>query len=238
MATDLRDKIRKLLALAESPNENEAKTALLMARDLMAKHKLSEAECREAAKQSVKDIDTGVNCSKRLNPWLTDLASVIGEHYCCKAYTSRCYGCQTHRIHFIGLEEDADVCSEIYSFAVGVIMNELKQIRKQLSDAKAAAINKAANSYGNGFTAGLLSLYDEQQQQKDQEWGLVLVTPAEVLDAVKDMNDGERLSKKTWEEIDLGRFDKGYKDGRKFAPDAVLRDPDREHRPRIEQEAR
>lgn len=238
MATDLRDKIRKLLALAESSNENEAKAALLIARDLMAKHKLSEAECREAAKQNVKDIDTGVDCSKRLNPWLSDLAAVIGEHYCCKAYTTRLYGCQTHRIHFIGLEEDADACSEIYNFAVGVIMNELKQIRKQLPDAKAAAINRAANSYGNGFTAGLSSLYDEQQQQKEQEWGLVLVTPAEVLDAIKDMQEGKDLSEKTWDDLQADRFNEGYKDGRKFAPDAVLRDPDREHRPRIEQEAR
>ena len=233
---DLRDKIRKLLALAESPNEHEAKTALLMARDLMAKHKLTEAECRDAAKQSVKDIDTGVDCSKRLNPWLSDLAAVIGEHYCCKAYSSRFYGCQTHRIHFIGLEEDAAVCSEIYTFAVGAVMNTMKQIRKQLTDGKAASVNKALNSYGNGFTAGLSSLYDEQQQQKEQEWGLVLVTPAEVLEAVRDMSSGESLSEKTWDDIRLDRFHEGYRDGRKFAPDAVLRDPDREHRPRIEQE--
>ena len=33
MATNIKDKIAKLLALAESPNENEAKAALLKARD-------------------------------------------------------------------------------------------------------------------------------------------------------------------------------------------------------------
>lgn len=235
---DLRDKIRKLLALAESPNENEAKTALLMARDLMAKHKLTEAECRDAAKQAVKDIDTGIDCSKRLNPWLTNLAAAIGEHYCCKAYTSRLYGHQTHRIHFIGLEEDADVCSEIYNYAVGAIMNELKQIRKQLPDASAAAINKAVNSYGGGFVAGLKSLYDEQQQTKEQEWGLVLVTPAAVMDAIKDMGASNDITEKTWSDLQYDYLHEGYEDGRKFAPDAVLRDPDREHRPKIEQEAR
>lgn len=32
MATDIKDKIAKLLALADSPNENEAKIALLWAR--------------------------------------------------------------------------------------------------------------------------------------------------------------------------------------------------------------
>ena len=44
MDKDYRDKIRKLLALAESPNENEAKLALLKARQLMAEHKLTERE--------------------------------------------------------------------------------------------------------------------------------------------------------------------------------------------------
>ena len=38
MATNIKDKIAKLLALAESPNENEAKAALLKARELMAEH--------------------------------------------------------------------------------------------------------------------------------------------------------------------------------------------------------
>ena len=36
MAVDYKDKIRKLIALAESPNEHEARDALLKARELMA----------------------------------------------------------------------------------------------------------------------------------------------------------------------------------------------------------
>ena len=40
MAQDIRDKIAKLLALADSPSEAEARAALLKARELMAKHKL------------------------------------------------------------------------------------------------------------------------------------------------------------------------------------------------------
>ena len=42
--SDVKDKIAKLLALAESPNENEAKAALLKARELMAQHKLRPEE--------------------------------------------------------------------------------------------------------------------------------------------------------------------------------------------------
>lgn len=44
---DYKDKIKKLLALAESPNENEAQAALLKARQLMAEHKIGEADLEE-----------------------------------------------------------------------------------------------------------------------------------------------------------------------------------------------
>ena len=47
---NIKDKIAKLLALAESPNENEAQAALLKARELMAQHKLRPEECQKNRK--------------------------------------------------------------------------------------------------------------------------------------------------------------------------------------------
>lgn len=44
---DYKDKIRKLLALAKSPEPEEAKLALLKARKLMAEHKLTERDLKE-----------------------------------------------------------------------------------------------------------------------------------------------------------------------------------------------
>ena len=52
---DIEKKIRKLLALSESPNEFEAQAALLKARQLMAEYKLTEAELHEGNKK-VKTI--------------------------------------------------------------------------------------------------------------------------------------------------------------------------------------
>ena len=39
----IKDKISKLLKLSVNPNENEAKQALLKARQLMAKYKITES---------------------------------------------------------------------------------------------------------------------------------------------------------------------------------------------------
>ena len=56
---DIEKKIRKLLALSESPNEFEAQAALLKARQLMAEYKLTEAELHEGNKKikTIKFLD-------------------------------------------------------------------------------------------------------------------------------------------------------------------------------------
>ena len=53
MAGDYREKIRKLLALAESPNEHEAKAALIKAHQLMAEHGLNVRDLREIGRAHV-----------------------------------------------------------------------------------------------------------------------------------------------------------------------------------------
>lgn len=114
MAIDYKEKIRKLLALAESPVEAEARAALLKARQLMAEHKLTERECREAEKQAVKDVLTDITCSKRREPWIVPLSATIGESYCCKGYRKRYHGQQTQHVGFIGLEDDVEICIAVY----------------------------------------------------------------------------------------------------------------------------
>jgi len=81
---DIEKKIRKLLALSESPNEFEAQAALLKARQLMAEYKLTEAKLHEGNKK-VKTIKTSISCTKQTNFWIFTLSTVIGENYCCQA---------------------------------------------------------------------------------------------------------------------------------------------------------
>ena len=66
---DYKDKIRKLLALAKSPEPEEAKLALLKARKLMAEHKLSERDLEErnatVIKRSIRET-----FSEKANSWM------------------------------------------------------------------------------------------------------------------------------------------------------------------------
>lgn len=165
---DYKDKIRKLLALAQSPEEAEAKAALLRARELMAQHKLTEADLEEAKKQAVRDVKTDITCSKRRDPWIVGLSAVIGEHYCCKGYRSRYHGQQTQTIGFIGLEDDVEVCMAIFKYAVDCISAGVKKLKKELD----------GNLYNGGFFGGytpqdIVSYCDEE--------GVALATKAILL---------------------------------------------------------
>lgn len=232
---DYKDKIGKLLALAHSPNENEAKAALLKARELMAEHKLTEAECAEAARQEVKDIKTEFTASKRRDPWLIPLSAIIGEHYCCKAYRTHISGKQTQTIGFIGLEDDAELCVEIFGYAVACIRSRIKEIRRELKDEgwyTDKYIKRECDSYGFGFNRGLSRAFDRQQEEAPQEWGLVLVVPPEVEEAAQHLGKGE-FKAKAQQEISRDAFLDGLKDGMEFDPTRVLRETQEKRTPAL-----
>lgn len=182
MATDYKEKIRKLLALSESSNEYEARAALLKARELMAEHKLMESELKDVDKQTVEKVLTDVTCSKRRNPWLVSLSVTIGENYCCMAYRSRVRGKQTSTIGFIGLEDDVGICTEIFEYAADCAFSGIENIRKEKKGMHGGYVTRLCHSYGYGFADGVDAAFQKQKKEKEQSWDLVMVIPKEVED--------------------------------------------------------
>ena len=86
MSTGITEKISRLLALAASPYEAEARAALLKARQLMAEHKLCPEDITPPERQRVIKESTGVTSTKMSSPWAVQLSAIIGEHYCCRHY--------------------------------------------------------------------------------------------------------------------------------------------------------
>ena len=215
--SDIKEKISNLLALAESPEENEAKAALLKARELMAKHKLTEAELGEAKKQAVKNVLTDVTCSKRRDPWICSLSAVIGESYCCKGYRNHTKGRQTQTIGFIGLEDDVAICVSVFKYAVDFARAEIKRIKKENGCYFPGYVKKICESYGFGFAAGVQEAFSRQQEENKCEWGLVLVMPKEVKEASRHLGR-EEFRAQVEDEIVPGGYSRGYFDGKKFDP--------------------
>ncbi|MBO5669326.1 MAG: DUF2786 domain-containing protein, partial [Candidatus Methanomethylophilaceae archaeon] len=90
---DALDKIRKCLALSESPNENEARAALMMDRKLMATYKIGESEL-ESAEEDRTPITriSSITYTTLRDNWIPSLIRLISERFCCRGYTHREHG--------------------------------------------------------------------------------------------------------------------------------------------------
>jgi hypothetical protein len=135
----IKDKIRKLLALSKSDNENEAAAALEKANKLIGKYELDEADLRF---QSVN-----VKSGKTHIPWKNVIANAVSWLYGCHTCLKRSLG----ETIFTGEELDAFLASEMYSYLIKTIERcAKKSIRKN-----------AKYKFRNSFKYGMASrLYD------------------------------------------------------------------------------
>lgn len=216
---DIKDKIAKLLALAESPNENEAKLALLKARKLMAKHKLSEKDIEITSKRNVEKQILDISFTSMTDVWCEQLAYTIASNYCCQSFVSHYYHGKKIYVGFIGLEDDFDVCKKVFMFAYNFVINRCNEIKSVYCNMKSSRkIRNLCNYYGRGFVIGLNKMFEKQNQT--EETGLVLVIPKEV----KDFSDTMELNQKDYLNISalsheaLNLQSQGYTDGLNFKP--------------------
>lgn len=213
MSKDYKEKIRKLLALAQSNNESEAMSALLKARELMAQHKLTESDCLEVKNKKVRTIISKYHYTTRYSGWRSPLAQIISDHYCCSTYVSTIYGKQERRICFVGLEDDVELCVEIFEYAVDEVESQLKRL-KSLKD------RTILDGYAYGFVVGLKEAYDNQDAS-EEGWGLVLQTPEEVQQHLKTMNF-KKDGKHKGHTLNKNHYNRGAEDGRAFNPNGRI----------------
>ncbi len=215
--SQIKEKIAKLLALSASPNENEAQTALLSARKLMAKYKLQPEDILEHRSEQVVRELTGIRCTKMTNPWMVDLAAVIAPRYCCQHYISRVKGAKMSTVGFVGLEEDFAVCKRVYLYACAFVQTRCTAIRAARRDVSGKEVREMCNSYGLGFCQGLKKAFEAQDAQQ-QELALVLTVPSAVTDSMKDMRRDKpyvSLRSSGWKREYANA---GFADGKRFDP--------------------
>lgn len=214
-SSTIQEKIAHLLALAESPEPEEAKAALLRARELMAKYKLRPEECVDAKSAKVIRETVGVTCTAMTNSWACALSAVIAEHYCCQAFRSRARGQRTVTVGLVGLEDDFEVAKRIFLYAYDCVISAIKHSITYDPRAERGTYRERCNAYGWGFVQGVDAAFKDQEEEH-KDWGLVLVVPQAVTDSMKDMGKPSGFGKVK----DNYASDKaaGFQEGRKFDP--------------------
>jgi hypothetical protein len=214
----IREKIEKLLALATSPNENEAKAALLKAKELMAEHKLTEADFEDLKKQELKALKcedvTWTTDSGRI--WMAGLCKLVCDEYLCVSAWITKPGTRTHTLVITGMEGDLEVCKSVVEYAVGFVEGQIKILQRRYHTQDSKAI---ANSYADGFILGLEMAFEEQREDHP-EWGLVVVKSEEVNRFEENLGSKSVRTKKS--NFDPLAYMRGQTDGQNFNKQKVL----------------
>lgn len=212
MDEKLIEKIKKLLALSKSSNENEAKIAMLKAQELLAKHKLSIKEIKDykIADDSIREKISSI--SFRQGKWKAKLGGLISENFGCYQYFKTN---KSQTIAFFGREEDIIVCNIVLEYAVDSILSTVKRLRYQYFR-EGYSTKGLENDYALGFIDGLKNMFEEQKR-KNQEWGLVLVKDAEVVEAYSNIKFKGSINTNTSFKGYTEAYEKGKEDGEKFS---------------------
>ena len=147
----INEKIIKLLSLADSPNEHEAKAALLKARELMAEHNLTMGDLGKQTVEIISD-EVGVTCTSMTNPWVATLGAVIAKQYRCRSFSRKTKGSKIYRLFFVGMPDDFEICKTTYNYAYNYIISRCEDLSKTARSKGYGAkeVRLMCNAYGNG----------------------------------------------------------------------------------------
>lgn len=223
------EKVRKLLAKASSQNEHEAQAALLKARELMARYKLTEKDVKDAdpaSRELVKTFFEEVYFSNKVHVWLPRLAYVVASNHCCGQFTAT-YGGEKRIIGFTGLGEDPMIAQDVFRYAVRFVLDRVKEKRKEINRGyySRQQRNKLAlifeQNYAEGFLLGLKEQYEEQDAEQIEEnrdcVALAMVVPKEVKDFLGTLKGDDAFQPRKVSR-DSEWMAEGFRDGRVFRP--------------------
>ncbi len=115
------DRVRKLLALATSPDVHEAATAAAQAQALITRHRLerwldAEREAADDPDPIADATDAPLEVARKLRPWKVALACALAEVNGCVAYTLD--RGDTQAIALVGRSRDRAAVETLWAWAV------------------------------------------------------------------------------------------------------------------------
>ncbi len=152
------DRIKKLLALAQSSNVNEASNAAAAASKLMAEHQIAEAMLAatpEAANATQEPIGTDVLHSsggkRKLARWAAALAVCVCEVNGCKCYVTGA------ELRVIGKSSDAQTARYLFAYLVREV--------DRLCDAEARSRGNPGRTWCNNFRIGAMQTINSRLRE-------------------------------------------------------------------------
>lgn len=153
-----RNKVRKLLALAESSNPHEAERALSQAKIIMAKYNIS------AQDSEIVEVSTGFIARKKLKDYESLMLACIQSVSGCESFIQSSYsnGKWRCRIKFVGLTSDANMAAYCFDVLYSQLNRYNNMLRKE-HGLTAANRDLAAKSWVKAACRKLLDFFDPKE---------------------------------------------------------------------------
>lgn len=180
-------RIKKLLSLSQSHNENEAQLALVKAQELMIKHHIEESQISFDEPPKIIHLTTEYYFTNYKNFYLCDGINELSDLYLCKVVFVRNKNSSKQYIRIIGNENDCRILQKVIGFVKSNVDSWTRKLKKDYLLDDNQMINNCKNDYGLGFCRGLKSLLEMQRDRIQQEEGLVISTPKEAQDYVDSL---------------------------------------------------
>ncbi len=173
------DKIKKLLALSKSPNENEAAAALAKAIEICLEHDISIGDV-EAIPQDETIEHKDICAMRQKTPaWEMSLSNGLARLFGCrvlmKGYTS--FGTKVSKLQFIGYTSDVEICTYVYEYLKRQACQMAAEHIKTKIFRKAARKEEYRKCYLEGMVLSVLykarQIY-EKQHSDAQTPGLIV----------------------------------------------------------------
>lgn len=114
METKLLNRLRKILALTESPIEGEAQAAAMKLQELLTEHNLSIADLEKRGAAVPPVGESAHDLGKAGFTWKLDLAETIADHYFCHAVVSR----YRKTVSFVGRPDNVESLQMLYAWVI------------------------------------------------------------------------------------------------------------------------
>lgn len=237
------EKVQKLLALATSPNENEAKLAARKAHELLTKYNLS-LEAVEAHKvreeYEALDKDSGKGACPMEDKYIL---TVLQRYFYVKVITHRFYEKREsefvnrqyrkrYKFTLVGRKHNVQVARYVYDFLFRSFRSAFVDFCKNNRALASHQTAKARRSYYRGLMMGLMQqLEDSVQKALAKEQAVALRDDPNIDEFLKgefpDMKEGKPSRE---QEIDRAIVAAGYQDGNKMKIAVGITGVDREQK--------
>ncbi len=160
------EKVRKLLSLAQSQNENEAFLAMRKANELIEKYNIDRMEQNRASGYVYAVIH---HKKKRIENYQRRICDILRDHFFVHVVYSRLFDaadCQSYKtIELLGTSENVVIAEYVYYF----LMNQMEMLWKIHSRTNGRSRNK--RSYRLGLLRGLHDKLDAEARERKACYG-------------------------------------------------------------------